>query len=150
MIELTVVGANAPALVDACWAHLSRYRWRLDKGGYVIRRAKGQRIYLHQVVLPGDFYPALVRDHINRDKMDNRSANLRWVTPAENAQNTSAHGRNRTGFRGVRFDVQKGQYLARVQHKGRAVLRKWFDDPVEANAFLVAHRGSLLPASVEL
>lgn len=81
MIELTVVGANAPALVDDCWAHLIGYRWRLCKGGYVYRKVHGKRIYLHHIVVPGKRWPEFVRDHINRDKMDNRAENLRWGYP---------------------------------------------------------------------
>jgi hypothetical protein len=145
MIELTVVGANAPALVDDCWAGLIGYRWRLCKGGYVYRKVHGKRIYLHHIVMPGDRWPQFVRDHINRNKLDNTAANLRWVTAAQNTQNRDASKCNATGVRGVRFDEAKGQYLARVQHNGKAVVRAWFDTTDEAKAFLDARRAAVLP-----
>lgn len=145
MIELTVVGANRPALVDDDMAHLRRYRWRLHKDGYVCRKSHGKRIFHHQVVMPGDRYPEFVRDHINRDKLDNRSANLRWLTLAESVQNRDACRRNVTGFRGVRFDDSKGMFLARVQRNGKAVIREWFESADEAAAFLDARRSAVLP-----
>ncbi|WP_313026672.1 HNH endonuclease [Brucella sp.] len=120
MIELTVVGADAPALVDDGYSNLRHYRWRLDKNGYVMRKAKGRRIYLHHVVLPGDRYPSMVRDHVNRNKLDNRSSNLRWLTMAQSAQNRDAHRNNPLGLRGVK---QIGKtfravvYLNSVSHR---------------------------------
>lgn len=120
MIELTVVGSNQPALVDDCYAHLAGYRWRLDKDGYVMRKTKGRRIYLHHVVLPGSRYPAFLPDHINRDKLDNRQGNLRWLTHAQSNQNCGPAKRNRTGYRGV---IQIGSrfravvYLDKVAHR---------------------------------
>ena len=145
MIELTVVGANRPALIDDDMAHLARYSWRLHKDGYVCRKSHGNRIYLHQVVLPGDRYPDFVRDHISRDKLDNRSENLRWLTLAESTQNRDVCKRNATGIRGVRFDDSKGMYLARVQSNGKAIIREWFHDPDEAAKFLAARRSTVLP-----
>ncbi|WP_458761261.1 HNH endonuclease [Afipia sp. TerB] len=67
-----------------------------------MRKAKGKRIYLHHVVLPGKRYPEYVRDHINRDKLDNRAANLRWVTFSQSAQNRNPYRRKHClGLRGV-------------------------------------------------
>ncbi|MBO9377687.1 hypothetical protein GG804_13000 [Sphingomonas histidinilytica] len=147
MIQLTVAGSNRPALVDDDFAQLKAYRWRLDREGYVMRKSAGRRVYLHHVVLPGSRYPAFVRDHVNRDKMDNQRGNLRWLPAAHSPQNRDACPKNKTGFRGVRFDDQSGRYLATVQHNGKAVVRKWFDDPVAADAYLRARRPAILPAS---
>jgi|GEM_PF-2270514 len=147
MIELNVAGSNAPALVDDAWAHLAQYKWKLDKNGYVERRSAGRHILLHQVVMPGDRWPTMVRDHISRDKLDNRLANLRWVTPAGNAQNRGAHRCNGVGVRGVRYDRSKGMYLARVQHNGKAVARQWFASLKDAEAYLSHVRPAIFPLS---
>jgi hypothetical protein len=40
-------------------------------------------------------------DHINRNKLDNRKANLRVVTHAQNTQNLSSHSDSQSRYRGV-------------------------------------------------
>lgn len=149
MIEVTVAGSNRPALIDEAFAHLVGYRWRLDKDGYVMRRAGGRCVYLHHAVLPGSRYPAFHRDHESRDKLDNRTQNLHWLTAAESQQNKSAYRCNATGYRGVRFDATRRRFCASIQSGGKALVRRWFDDPAEANRFLVEERRRLMPASFE-
>lgn len=143
MIELTVAGSNRPALVDDCYVHLSRYRWKLDKDGYVARKSHGRWIYLHHIVLPGSRYPAFLRDHVNRDKLDNRTSNLRWLTQAESNQNRSPARRNRTGFRGVMPEGKRYRATARLN----GVVHRFglFDTPEEANAVVAAWRAEHMP-----
>jgi len=144
-MELHVVGADRPALVDDCWAGLARYRWRLDKDGYVCRRAKGKRIYLHHVVMPGDRYPAFVRDHVSRDKLDNRGANLRWLTLKQSVQNRGACTKNSTGQRGV---MKIGaRYRATATLNGVVHRFGMFDDPEQAGAVTAAWRQQHMPFS---
>jgi hypothetical protein len=143
MIELSVSGANAPSLVDDCWAHLARYAWRLDKDGYVCRKSHGRRIYLHQVVMPGNRYPEFVRDHISRDKMDNRSTNLRWLTLAESAQNKSAYAKNTTGLRGV-MPIGR-RFRATVRLDGTVHRLGMFDTAEDAGKATEAWRSQHMP-----
>ena len=150
MIGLTVAGSNLPALIDDAYAHLVGFRWRLDKDGYVMRRSAGRRVYLHHEVLPGSRYPAYHRDHENRDKLDNRSRNLRWLTAAESQQNKGPYKCNESGYRGVRFVAAKGQFLATIQMGGKALVRRWFNDASEANGFLTEQRACLMPKSYPL
>src|SRR4051794_32368164 len=127
MIELTVIGANRPALVEDAYSSLTGYRWRLDRDGYVMRKSAGRRIYLHHVVLPGKRYPAFVRDHRNRDKLDNRAANLRWLAIEDSPQNRDACLKNPTGFRGV---MRIGsRYRATATVRGVTQRFGMFDDP---------------------
>lgn len=147
MIELPVVGSNRPALVDDCHTSLIGYRWRLDKDGYVMRKAKGRRIYLHHLILPGDRYPEFLRDHQNRDKMDNRSRNLRWLTMSESVQNRGPARRNPLGLRGVRLQGKRYRAVATVN--GVTSRIGLFDDPREAHRALKAFRARHMPASAE-
>lgn len=56
-------------------------------------------------------------DHLNRNKLDNRLENLRWVSAEENAINCGLSKRNTSGFRGVHFDKIRGKYVAQLGKK---------------------------------
>ena len=148
-MEVPLRGHNGLTIVDDSWAHLLRYTWRVCKDGYAFRRKSGNRIFLHHIVMGEPLALGLVRDHINRNKLDNRLSNLRWVTVAENAQNRTVSVRNVTGFRGVFADATTGRYRARIQKGGKSVVDKWFKTAVEADAFLRSCRTQHLPAASE-
>lgn len=85
-------------------------------------------------------------DHINRDKLDNRRANLRIVTPAENGQNTKPRtalsGRpTRSRFRGVSRDAA-GRWIAYGQLHGRRHHVGAFDTEQQAAAAARAWRAA--------
>lgn len=135
--------------VDDCNLYLARYRWTLARDGYVIRRAKGKIIYLHRVVLGSQLRSGLVCDHINRDKLDNRLANLRPVTIAQNNQNHGAYRKNPLGLRGVRRCERTGKYRATVQLNYKTHLLGLFDDPLEAALAASTMRAKIMPFTVE-
>ncbi|MBU6408070.1 MAG: HNH endonuclease [Alphaproteobacteria bacterium] len=57
----------------------------------------GKTIYLHRLIMKAP--KGVTVDHINRDGLDNRKANLRLASQSEN--NANREVRNSTGFRGV-------------------------------------------------
>lgn len=87
----------AVSLIDAdLHDRLSGYSWHLNSSGYAVRtehtkggrrERKGRAVLLAREVMADHLAPGLVVDHISRDKMDNRRANLRVVTQAENLKN---------------------------------------------------------------
>lgn len=143
-----LLGLKGQPLWIMIFQHLARYRWRLDKNGYVLRKAKGKRIYLHHIALPGDRYPAFVRDHVNRDKMDNRAANLRWLTREQSAQNKGPYRRKHNlGLRGVIPSDRK--YRATVTVNGHVHRLGRFTSPDIAAMAASDLRRRLMPFSHE-
>ena len=82
-------------------------------------------------------------DHINRDPLDNRRANLRLVLPGghgRNAQNRRSHKGSMSQYRGVSWDRTKGKWIARVYVHGRNVNLGRFDDEDEAGRVAKEYR----------
>lgn len=102
---------------------LSRHRWSLHQRGYACRWVPGRygngaTSFMHRELLglePGD---GLQGDHINRDRLDNRKANLRVVTIQQQRQNQEPRGKA-SRYRGVCFNRQRGAWYARVRLDGK-------------------------------
>ncbi len=73
-----------------------------------------------------------VIDHINGDTLDNRKANLRVCTNAENIRNRCRDKDNASGFKGVTCEGKK--WLAQIFHNGRGYRLGRFSTPEEAHA----------------
>ena len=60
--------------------------------GYVVFKHDGKSCRFHRLVCTAFHgeppFPGAVVDHINRNILDNRAANLRWATRSQNVQNT--------------------------------------------------------------
>lgn len=63
--------------------------------------------------------PPLI-DHINRDKTDNRLSNLREATKAQNAVNSGATSRSKTGVKGVCWSDKENKWVAYIRVDGRS------------------------------
>lgn len=108
-------------LVDASDVPLiAGYNW-YDCGGYVRAMAGGgpsgiTTIALHRLIMGAQ--RGQIVDHINGDNYDNRRANLRFATNAQNAANTR-YGRyaDRRGvYKGVGRKNKRGLYPVSVTH----------------------------------
>ena len=71
-------------------------------------------------------------DHINQVRDDNRIANLREVTKAENARNRSRNPNSKLGEHGIWFNQRTFKYVAEITFNGKKVYQKSFDDIDEA------------------
>lgn len=110
---------------------VSGYRWWVDKSsGYFVTSIDGRLVSLHRLLMP--YQEGLVCDHINRDKHDNRRANLRYATPKQNSRNRSIARNNTTGFIGVCWHIRKQKYVAAVTVNNRTVNLGQFDSAEEA------------------
>jgi hypothetical protein len=135
------------ALVDeADRAFLSQHRWRLGAHGYAVRNVPGtdERALMHREILGLQRGDGLCVDHLNRDPLDNRRANLRICSQAENMQNRAIDGRGNSRFRGVIYDEQRECWIARV-----SVTVGNYDSEAEAAEAVSRWRAEHLPFAAE-
>lgn len=116
------------------YRRLKSYTWGLV-GGYaarwVILSDKSKKCVLmhREIVQPPE---GMQVDHINRDRFDNRRANLRVCTHAENMRNRSLHKNNKSGVPGVCWHKSKGKWQVQVRMDGKLHFFGFFDDKEEA------------------
>lgn len=82
-------------------------------GGYAVTQIGGKSTSLHRLLLetPAGFDI----DHINLNKLDNRRANLRPCTRAENLRNRGLQRNNVSGFKGVSFEKGRDRWRAVIK-----------------------------------
>lgn len=83
------------------------------------RMPNGRGVALHRFLL--DPPAGTEVDHINGDGLDNRRANLRLATHAENGRNRRRDTRSSSGLKGVRFHTQRRKWQARITVGGKAM-----------------------------
>lgn len=108
------------ATIDADVAEAaSHYRWCLING-YVITRGKGVATLLHHFVV-GKPPDGKVTDHINRDPLDNRRKNLRFVTQGQNRMNQGLRSDNASGVAGVYWYAGRFIWRAHIRVHGTLI-----------------------------
>ena len=80
-------------------------KWYLDSTGYASKRINKKTIRLHQFLI-GKKQGKII-DHINRNKLDNRRKNLRFVTHQQNQRNRSV--------KGICWDKSRNKWLASIK-----------------------------------
>lgn len=114
------------ALVDkADYDWLMQWNWSacpIRYTAYAYRTiGHGKKLAIHQAIMQPP--PGMQVDHINHDGLDNRRANLRIVTRAENLRNRRVFRNSKAGIKGVRYEDGKGWKM---------VFARYFDTAEEA------------------
>lgn len=113
----------------------------LHKKGYLRIRLLGVQYPSHQLAW---FYvygawPAVEIDHKDTDRTNNRIANLRLATIAQNQQNSGKRRDNTSGFKGVTRHKSSGKWCAQIRANGIYRYLGSFDNPEDAHvAYCVA------------
>lgn len=121
---------------------LETYLWSPDFHGYA--KSHRLRTNMHRWIL-GVLHGSRVDvDHINRDKSDNRRANLRIVTRNQNEHNKPVRRNNTSGFIGVCWDGGKRRWMAFAKRDYKFVCIGRFVSKLDAarayDAWVIANR----------
>lgn len=98
-------------------------KWHRVKGGkrfYARGKYNGVQVNMHQYIakhLYGEPPTGHTVDHINRNGLDNREANLRYASPSDQVVNRELP-KNKSGHTGVDFAKHTNMWRARMQYKG--------------------------------
>ena len=93
MREIPLCDGAAALVDDEDFDWLNQWKWHLGAGGYASRREwnavekRTRGVLMHRLILNAPPPIGYVVDHINRNRLDNRRANLRLSTFQENARN---------------------------------------------------------------
>lgn len=140
---------SACSIVDASATRIADVRWRLNPNGYAARKGpRNTSIYLHREVLGLRKGDGLEVDHINGDRLDNRRANLRVATAAQNQQNVPSY-EGTSSYRGVHWDSRVRAWRASATLAGRKYELGCFASELAAAETASAFRAEHMPFSNE-
>ena len=71
-------------------------------------------------------------DHINRNRLDNRKENLRFVTSTQNNINMGVCKINTSGYKGVNWDKRRQKWRARIKLHRKEIHLGYFETKEEA------------------
>lgn len=122
---IKVSGGHAATVDSHLYPALNRYRWYYCKG-YAIASIDRRMVRLHRIVIGA--IPGQIVDHINRDPLDCRLANLRLCTVKQNSQNRSTV--SKYGYRGIK--KSRNSFEGRIRIDGRLLHLGCFPTPEQA------------------
>jgi hypothetical protein len=140
---IKIKGTDLVTIVDdEDFDKLNKYSWRLSNSGYVRRMTtiringekKSKSFTMHREIMTAK--EGQIVDHINRDKLDNRKENLRFVTREQSNQNRGISSRNTNGYKGVSLKVdhhkRKRPYEAKIKVNGKSIWLGTYETAIEA------------------
>lgn len=114
------------------WKRLKEYCWYVGSGGYAYAHIKGSNksMQFHKEVISAQ--KGNVRDHINRNRLDNRKENLRETSYLVNAVNFTLKRNNTSGYSGVSYDIECAKWKARIRFNNKTYYLGRYDSKADA------------------
>lgn len=105
-----------------------QYKWKFS-GGYAncSRRDVG---FMHTLIL--DKKDGLYIDHINRNRLDNRKQNLRYVDGTINGFNKGKQSNNTSGYVGVSWEKNRNKWEAHIKKHGKKKFLGYYSEIEDA------------------
>ena len=115
--------------------------------GYYTAKINGKSYLVHRLAwlyMTGEM-PINDIDHINGIVIDNRLCNLRQATASENLKNARIRNDNKSGEKGVCFDINRKKWMASASLNGKNKFLGRFDNLQDASdayqSFAKLHHG---------
>jgi hypothetical protein len=124
----------------ANYERLLKYEWFAQKGKncfYAVRRARGPKgsklatIYMHRELI--DVADGLMVDHVNQDSMDNRRANLRGATRAQNIRNRKKFAKSSgSKYKGIYWRKKTRKWEVQITFERKKIFLGCFRSEIDA------------------
>ena len=136
-MEIALSNGEIALIDDEDYPLVSTYRWAASRGPdgkpYAtarIQHGRGkERFYttlrMHRLIMEAERGEEI--DHINMNTLDNRRANLRKATKAQNMANRNRTARSTSGWKGVHFHKGAGNWMAEIKAEGTRFYLGLFD-----------------------
>lgn len=115
-----------------------------EAGYYIYPDGKARRVirinkkmyYRYHIVwaLHKGALPSARIDHKNRNTTDDTIDNLREATSSQNAGNAAIHKDNKSGYKGVSYQIDRDKWRARICVNGKSVTLGYYGTREEAHA----------------
>lgn len=120
---------------DDVFEYLNQFKWFASKGGQTFYAARNigrpqKRELIHRVITgaPNSMWV----DHIDGNGLNNQKSNLRLATSSQNAKNRRKGIDNKSGYKGVSWQVRDKKWQAYITVSGERIHLGYFGNPVEA------------------
>lgn len=136
---IVAVGGHQTKVDDDVFEWASKLKWYMNKTpsnkiGYLITHIHkdGKRTsgYLHRMIMGVE--RGVQVDHINRDSLDNRRANLRTATCSQNVSNCDKRPNTVSRFKGVIWHIRMQRWQAKIGVNGKRIHLGTFLSEVDA------------------
>jgi hypothetical protein len=109
----------------------------LHGSGYLICNVNFKSYQVHRILFQiynqiEELDPKIQIDHINSNKLDNSPINLRLATKSNNQHNRGKPKNNKSGFKGVSWNVKAMKFTASIRNKGTKLYLGSYETPEEA------------------
>ena len=122
-MRIPLPGGHETLIDDQDELLVAGFAWRVlkQKNTFYVHAWHGQlHLYMHRLIAGAA--PRRLVDHVNRNGLDNRRANLRVATSSENGANRVADARVRrttSDFKGVFLDRERSKWSASIHIDGK-------------------------------
>lgn len=114
------------------WEKIKDTCWSVNKNGYAVGVYNGKFMTMQSAIIP-EVPDGCERDHINRNRLDNRRCNLRVISKLDNLHNREY--KNKTSSKtGVCWYPLTKQWLAYITNKGEYIRLGLYDNEEDAIA----------------
>ena len=140
MREVALTRGYVAIVDDADYALVAQFRWFARPAKHTVyasRTAWSQgvttQIQMHRLIL--GVPSGVLVDHADGNGLNNSRSNLRLATTAANNANRRPRedrGKTVPGVKGVKFDVRRNRFCARIQFQGQQIFLGSFESVQEA------------------